>query len=44
MPSNSSFDGIDTFDHISEESILEYIDNLASNKSTNDKISIYANL
>ena len=38
MPSNNNFEGCNTFNNVSEESILEYIHSLANDKSINDKI------
>ena len=40
MPDNSSIEGIESFNEVSEESVLEYIDSIANDKSINDQIPV----
>ena len=40
MPSNTNFKGLNSFDKVTKESILDYIDSIGNDKSTYDNIPI----
>ena len=40
MPANNNLGGIEKFNEVTEESVIEYIDSLDDDKSINDSIPV----
>ena len=40
MPNNSSLEGIEVFDEVTEEAVLEYVGSIANDKSIYDNIPV----